>query len=60
DVLVAGNLTGAAMNPARALGPMIAGSFFPSYWYIYVVGPVIGAVVAGLVYRYLIETKNQA
>ncbi|MDA4120964.1 MAG: aquaporin [Thaumarchaeota archaeon] len=58
DVLVAGNLTGAAMNPARALGPMIAGSFFPSYWYIYIVGPVIGAVAAGLVYRYLFESKR--
>ena len=58
DVLVGGNLTGAAMNPARAFGPMIAGSFFPSYWYIYLVGPAIGAAVAGLVYRYLIETKN--
>lgn len=57
DVLVAGPLTGAAMNPARALGPMIAGSLYPSYWYIYIVGPVIGAVAAGLVYAYLIEAK---
>jgi MIP family channel proteins len=57
DVLVAGNLTGAAMNPARAFGPMIAAGFYPSYWYIYVVGPVIGGVVAGLVYRYVIEAK---
>lgn len=58
DVLVAGNLTGAAMNPARALGPMIAGSFLPNYWYIYIVGPAIGAAVAGLAYRYLVETKQ--
>jgi len=58
DVLVAGNLTGAAMNPARAYGPMIAGGFYPGYWYIYLVGPVIGAVVAGLVYRYLLESKS--
>ncbi len=58
DVLVAGNLTGAAMNPARAYGPMVAGTFFPSYWWIYVAGPVIGAVAAGLVYRYLIESKQ--
>jgi len=57
DVLVAGNLTGAAMNPARAFGPMIAAGFYPSYWYIYVVGPIIGGVVAGLVYRYVIEAK---
>lgn len=55
DVFVAGNLTGAAMNPARAYGPMVAAGFFPSYWYIYLIGPVIGAVAAGLVYRFLIE-----
>jgi aquaporin Z len=58
DVLVAGNLTGAAMNPARAFGPMIAGGFYPNYWYVYAVGPAIGAVVAGLVYRYFIESPS--
>ena len=58
DVLVAGNLTGAAMNPARAIGPMVAGWYFPYYWYIYVAGPVIGAIAAGLVYRYLVETRQ--
>ena len=55
DVLFGGSLTGAAMNPARAMGPMIAGGFLPSYWYIYWVGPVVGAAVAALVYRYLLE-----
>jgi len=58
DVLVAGNLTGAAMNPARAFGPMIAGGFYPGYWYIYLVGPFIGAVIAGLAYTLLIEDKS--
>ena len=56
DVLVAGNLTGAAMNPARAFGPMIAAGFYPGYWYVYAVGPIVGAVVAGLVYRYFVES----
>jgi MIP family channel proteins len=58
DVLVGGTLTGAAMNPARAFGPMIAGGFFPGYWYIYLVGPAMGAILAGLVYRFLLETKQ--
>lgn len=58
DVLAGGSLTGAAMNPARAFGPMIAGGFYPSYWYIYLVGPAIGGLLAGLVYRYLIEGRN--
>ena len=58
DVLVAGNLTGAAMNPARAFGPMIAGGFLPGYWYIYLIGPLLGGALAGLVYKYLIENPN--
>lgn len=58
DVLVGGNLTGAAMNPARAFGPMIAGGFYPGYWYVYLAGPVIGAILAGLAYRYLVESAS--
>jgi MIP family channel proteins len=57
DILVGGTLTGAAMNPARAYGPMIAGAFFPGYWYVYLVGPVLGAIVGGLVFRYALEAK---
>jgi MIP family channel proteins len=58
DVLVGGPFTGAAMNPARAYGPMLAGGFYPGYWYVYLVGPLVGAFAAGLVYRYLIEMKQ--
>ena len=58
DVLVGGPFTGAAMNPARAMGPMIAGLFFPGYWWIYWVGPVIGGILAGLAYHYIMEEKN--
>jgi len=58
DVLVGGPFTGAAVNPARAMGPMVAGLFFPGYWYIYWVGPVIGAAAAGLVYRYALESDS--
>ncbi|HEY6282397.1 MAG TPA: aquaporin [Nitrososphaerales archaeon] len=55
DVLVAGNLTGAAMNPARAFGPMVAAGFYPGYWFIYAVGPMVGALLAGLSYRFMFE-----
>ncbi len=58
DVLLGGPLTGAAMNPARAMGPMIAGGFLPSYWYIYWVGPLAGAILAALAYRYALEKKS--
>lgn len=52
DVLLGGPFTGAAMNPARAIGPMLAGSFFPEYWYIYWVGPLIAGALVGVFYRY--------
>ena len=38
-------VTGASMNPARSLGPMLVGADFDHYW-IYLLGPVIGAMVA--------------
>jgi aquaporin Z len=52
DILFGGAFTGAAMNPARAIGPMLAGGAVPSYWYVYWVGPIAGAVIVGLLYRY--------
>lgn len=40
-----GPFDGAAMNPARAFGPDVAlGNL--STWWVYVIGPVVGAVVA--------------
>ena len=64
SVLVAGPFTGAALNPARAIGPEIAsvvtGVALPSYWYIYWIGPLIGAALAGLVYNRILEEKNTA
>ncbi|HEX7585950.1 MAG TPA: MIP/aquaporin family protein, partial [Prolixibacteraceae bacterium] len=54
-----GGLTGYAINPARDLGPWIIHSLVPiktkgssdwDYAWIPIVGPVIGAVIAALVY----------
>ncbi|MDE1856322.1 MAG: aquaporin [Candidatus Micrarchaeota archaeon] len=53
DVLAGGAFTGAAMNPARWFGPAIAAGFFAN-WYVYIIGPVIGAVVAVALYKYII------
>jgi aquaporin TIP len=52
DVFVGGPVTGAAMNPARAFGPELAGNTWTGWW-IYWVGPIAGALVASLVYEYL-------
>ena len=55
-----GGTTGYAINPARDLGPRIVHALLPmpggkrdsdwGYAWIPVVGPVIGAVIAGLLY----------
>ena len=55
--LVAVPLTGTGINPARSLGPAIATQEFTNIW-IYFVGPVIGAVLAGIVYQYVLAVKK--
>jgi aquaporin TIP len=55
DVLMGGNSTGAAMNPARAFGPELAGNTW-SGWWIYWAGPIAGALIAAVVYEYLYLT----
>jgi aquaporin Z len=52
DVLMGGPLTGAAMNPARAFGPELAARSWTGWW-IYWLGPAIGAVLAALLYEFL-------
>lgn len=51
DILIGGPLTGAAMNPARWLGPAVAAGAFDN-WFVYLAGPFVGAVIAGLTYRF--------
>jgi aquaporin Z len=52
DVLMGGRFTGAAMNPARAFGPELAGKLWTGWW-IYWIGPIIGAILASWLYEYL-------
>jgi len=53
-----GNITGASINPARTFGPylgdlVLGGSNLWQYFPIYVVGPIVGAVIAAFVYDYI-------
>ena len=45
-------LSGASVNPARALGPAIVSANFDAIW-IYLTAPFLGSVVGWLVYRML-------
>lgn len=58
DILIGGPLTGAAMNPARWLGPAIAAGFFDN-WSVYLIGPLGGGALAGLSYRYLFASGSE-
>lgn len=57
DILLGGPITGAAMNPARWLGPAVAAGYFNS-WYVYFVGPLLGGALGGLSYKYLFPAES--
>lgn len=59
DVLMGGPLTGAAMNPARWLGPAVAAGAYAE-WYVWWIGPLLGAAVAALLYRFGFEERAHA
>jgi MIP family channel proteins len=58
DILMGGPLTGAAMNPARWFGPAVASGTFAD-WYVWWIGPLIGAAVVALVYRFALEEAGE-
>jgi aquaporin TIP len=47
NIMAIGPLTGAAMNPARVLGPALVGWFWDGHW-MYWVGPLVGGALAAL------------
>lgn len=49
DILAVGPLTGASMNPARSFGPAVVTHVFEGQL-VYWIGPLLGAIVAALVY----------
>jgi MIP family channel proteins len=59
-VFIAGPVTGGAVNPVRALGPMLVAGDLTSAW-LYILGPIIGGVLAALLYqRFLAQTEAPA
>lgn len=58
-----GNVSGASLNPARSFGPMAAdlllgGPDVLSVYWIYVAGPVIGAVLAAFLYNWILADNE--
>ncbi len=63
DIWVTGPWTGASMNPARSFGPILALTFSggEKSWGdfgIYVIGPVVGGVLAAVVYDFVSDVKK--
>lgn len=52
--LMGGPVTGASMNPARSLAPAWVAGVSEAQW-IYVVAPVVGAVLGAVTYRFVAE-----
>lgn len=50
--LLGGPLTGASMNPARSLGPAVAGDLWQAHW-LYWAAPITAALAATRVYDFL-------
>ncbi|XP_035258615.1 aquaporin-8a.1 [Anguilla anguilla] len=57
DILVGGAVSGACMNPARALGPAVVSGYWSYHW-IYWVGPLLGALLTASFVRLLLGDKR--
>ena len=58
DILMGGPLTGGAANPARWFGPAVASGAYED-WYVWWIGPLLGAIVAAVLFRYVFEGEAE-
>lgn len=58
DIVAGGSLSGAAMNPARYLGPALMGGGLQHFW-LYWVGPLAGGAAAALLYHHTLEDSKE-
>ena len=59
SAMIFGPLTGSAVNPARWFGPALIGNEWAEVW-PYVVGPIVGALAAAALYRFVIAGGQYA
>ncbi len=52
-------ITGTSVNPARSIGPalFVGGAALEQLW-MFIIAPLIGAAIAGLVWKYVLEEKE--
>ncbi len=58
-VMVGGPLTGGSFNPARWFGPALVSGEWGGVW-PYLVGPIVGSVLAALVFRFVLEARGKS
>jgi len=58
-VMVGGPLTGGSFNPARWFGPALVANHWGGVW-PYLVGPIVGSLVAAIVYKLVLEPGGPA
>lgn len=62
-IMAIGSVTGGSLNPARSFGPELIKSLFggaadwSQYW-VYVAGPIVGAVLGVLAYDFVANTRK--
>ena len=56
-IVISGPVSGAGVNPARAIGPMILAGQFPDWW-AYLTAPLAGGVAAVALYDRFLRAGN--
>ena len=57
--LVAIPVTGTSVNPARSIGPaLFAGGKALSQLWLFIVAPIVGGILAAVIWKYLLETRE--
>jgi MIP family channel proteins len=56
-VIALNHITGGSLNPARSLGPAIFSGNISTIW-IYIIGPLLGGLIAAIVYRVFVHDFN--
>jgi len=64
-ITTVGNISGASLNPARTFGPylgdmLLGGHSLWMFYPIYIIGPILGAILAALAYNYMTSEEESS